>query len=368
MKRWVAIIAALLISATAAAPALADEVQPSDPVCYKLSGEDYTQVVCEDADGNRISVTTYFNDGCITTQDASGESNTCKDEAQEQDGTEEHFPNDIACDAEVLSDADGNEYKFVTCRNTDGTLAWHARYTQDGCVTQIDADGGELFTACPEVQPWLPPITEGSCNGELWTDDNGVDYKLVTCRDADGNVVSRTRYASDGCRTEIDADGNELTSCPEVQPSWPPNLSCDSEIRTDDNGVEYKVLTCRDADGNVVSNPLWTHWRATGLVERSATMYSMAMTAATFGSLATNEVAEATPGASELRDAADTISSLATNAGVERQAGVPTLVATPASARDSGSSSPMSPATAALAFAGVGAAGLATSRVRLRRR
>ena len=146
-------------------------------------------------------------------------------------------------------------------------------------------------------------------------------------------------------------------------------MSCDSEIRTDDTGVEYNVLTCRDADGNVVSNPLWTHWRAAGLVERSATMYSMAMTAVALGSLATNEVAkESTPGASERRDTADTISSLAATDGVQTQAGVPTLVATPASARDSGSSSPMSPATAALAFAGVGAAGLATSRVRLRLR
>jgi hypothetical protein len=158
-KRLLAVLVALLIGATAAAtPAFADEGQPSDSICYKLSGEDYTQVVCEDPDGNRISVTTYFNDGCITTQDASEESSTCKEEKPELDGSGVYFPNDIACDSEVLSDADGVEYKLVTCRNVDGTLAWQARYTQDGCVAQVDADGGE-FTSCPEVQPWLPPAT-----------------------------------------------------------------------------------------------------------------------------------------------------------------------------------------------------------------
>ncbi|NBO46373.1 MAG: hypothetical protein EBU85_05095 [Actinobacteria bacterium] len=427
MKRWIAVLAAMLIGATAAAPAFADEGQPSDPVCFKVSGEDYTQVVCQDAEGNQISVTTYFNDGCITTQDESGESSTCKNDEQELDGTGEYFPNDIACDVEVLSDADGVEYKFVTCRNVDGTLAWQARYTADGCVTQIDADGSE-FTSCPEVQPWLPPTTDISCDTEPWADDNGVEYKLVTCRDSAGNVVSKTRYAQDGCVTQIDADGGEFTSCPEVQPELPPTteLSCDSEPWADDSGVEYKLVTCRDADGNVVSKTRyaqdgcvtqidtdgsesttcpspeciikvepdaaadgeWTQTVCTlptlramfdgvyaaGDVERGGTIVYTAFGALSdVGSTDADVAALASATARSGSDESSANTAIvdvepAASAEAETQPTAVTLVAAPATASDSGTTSPVSPATAALAFAGVGAACFATNRVRLRLR
>lgn len=229
MKRLVAVIGALLLGATfAAAPAFADDAVSTDPSCYKVSGADYTQVVCEDAVGDRVSVTTYFNDGCVTTVDASGESSTCVKDDPVIDGSNEIYTNDAACDVEVLADADGNDYKLMTCRNADGTVAWQARYTQDGCVTQVDADGSE-FTSCPEVQPWLPPVAEVLCESEPWTDAAGVEYKLVTCRDADGNVVSQTRYSQDGCVTRTDADGNETTSC-----STP---ECTTSVDSDGNEV-----------------------------------------------------------------------------------------------------------------------------------
>lgn len=239
MRRVPAVVIAVLVSVVGvAAPAFADD-STNATTCVKLRGEGYTQVVCEDTDGNRVSVTTYFDNGCTTTTDASGESSTCPEDVPLDPPTDVYYPSDASCDVEVLANANGVEYKFVTCRDADGNVVSRARYFQDGCVTKIDGDGNES-TSCPTVDPWLPPSPSVICDGEPWTDAAGVNYKLVTCRDADGNVVSQARYTQDGCVTKIDADGNESTSCPAS--------GCSTTVDADGN----EFTSCPD-----ISFPQW---------------------------------------------------------------------------------------------------------------
>lgn len=222
MKRATAtVVAGLLLALGAAAPAFAD-TGADENNCYSLAYESYKQVVCKDADGNTVSDTSYYQDGCVVAVDAAGvtTSNCPPVEPWIEPWTGGLDPNDIACDVESVTDDAGAAVKVVTCRNTDGTIVSQTTYADDGCVTETDADGNSSIR-CPDgdtgtdpvVDPWLPPVTEVSCDSEPWFDEAAVEYKLVTCRDADGNVVSKTRYSADGCVTEIGVDGNEYTYC-----------------------------------------------------------------------------------------------------------------------------------------------------------
>ncbi|NDB18160.1 MAG: hypothetical protein EB027_02650 [Actinobacteria bacterium] len=109
-------------------------------------------------------------------------------------------------------------YKQVVCQDPDGVTVSDTTYYESGCVTTIDADGNET-TTCPEVDPWIDPWTgmhpdDVSCDVEAVTDDSGATTKVVTCRNTDGDIVSQSSYSEDGCVTSTDADGNELTYCP----------------------------------------------------------------------------------------------------------------------------------------------------------
>ncbi|MBU6213823.1 MAG: hypothetical protein KGP01_05200 [Actinomycetales bacterium] len=209
MRRVPAVVIAVLVSVVGvAAPAFAED-STNATTCVKLRGEGYTQVVCEDTDGNRVSVTTYFDNGCTTTADASGESSTCPEDVPLDPPTDVYYPSDASCDVEVLANANGVEYKFVTCRDADGNVVSQARYTQDGCVTKIDADGNES-TSCP----------------------------------------------ASGCSTTVDADGNEFTSCPDISfPQWYPidDYSAFTSVSQTDDGCwvigksdSTSVIACPD--------------------------------------------------------------------------------------------------------------------------
>ncbi len=234
MKRLLAMLTAtVLIGLGAAAPALADDTR-SDVTCTSTAHDGYKQVLCVDADGVTVSDTTYYENGCVTTIDADGnESTSCPEVDPWIDPWNGGYPNDISCDVEALIDDSGATTKVVICRNTDGDIVSASYYSEDGCVTEVDAAGNES-TTCPG-------------------DGDGSDEGCVTSTDVDGNESITCPDDGDGfgCFTQTDADGNEVVVC--VDPPVLGDITCEGEPAVDANGVEYKFVTCRSADGTVVS-------------------------------------------------------------------------------------------------------------------
>ena len=119
--------------------------------------------------------------------------------------------------------------------------------TEQGCYDEY----GYWDEACTVVidDPIVDPVE--TCDVAVVTGDDGVDTKMMTCRDEQGNVVRTVTYNADGCRVTTDAEGNAETECPGP---WQQNAfpTCESTETTLDDGTVAFSTVCVDENGTVV--------------------------------------------------------------------------------------------------------------------
>ncbi|NBP17857.1 MAG: hypothetical protein EBU98_04285, partial [Actinobacteria bacterium] len=139
-------------------------------------------------------------------------------------------------------------------RDDDGDEGAQTKPAPGGCYDEYGRwdDSCDVVIDDPQVDP-----TE-TCDVAVVTGDDGIDVKVMTCRDEQGNVVYTVTYDAAGCRVKTDAEGNVETECPNPWNQNPVPV-CESTDSILDDGTTAWTTVCVDENGNVVYKTYTAH-------------------------------------------------------------------------------------------------------------